>query len=238
MRSPFPGMDPYLEHPALWPDVHNSLIAAIRDALAPLVAPRYYIGLEQRAYLLQPSAPPPYGASSVAGPVWVELPIADEVSEDFIEIHDVATGKLITLLELLSPVNKINSRGRQQYLEKRSQVLGTRTNFIEIDLLRDGEPMPVIGASDRSDYCILVRRGWQYYRAQLFPFNLRQIIPVITLPLRRGEEEPQLDFNTVLHDLYSRARFDLRLDYSKPPVPQLNEHEATWARELIASAPE
>jgi len=25
MPSPFPGMDPYLEHPALWPDVHLSL---------------------------------------------------------------------------------------------------------------------------------------------------------------------------------------------------------------------
>lgn len=47
-------MDPYLEHPALWPDVRNSLIAAIRDALAPLVAPRYYVGLERRTYLLQP----------------------------------------------------------------------------------------------------------------------------------------------------------------------------------------
>ena len=45
MRTPFPGMDPYLEHPALWPDVHNRLIAAISDALTPLLAPRYYIGL-------------------------------------------------------------------------------------------------------------------------------------------------------------------------------------------------
>jgi hypothetical protein len=26
MRPPFPGMDPWLEHPALWPDVHNRLI--------------------------------------------------------------------------------------------------------------------------------------------------------------------------------------------------------------------
>jgi len=54
MQSPFPGMDPYLEHPALWPDVHNSLIAAIRDELTPMVVPRYYVGLERRAYLLKP----------------------------------------------------------------------------------------------------------------------------------------------------------------------------------------
>lgn len=52
--SPFPGMDPYLEHPALWPDVHNRLITAIADQLAPLVAPRYYVALERRTYLLKP----------------------------------------------------------------------------------------------------------------------------------------------------------------------------------------
>jgi len=258
MRSPFPGMDPYLEHPALWPDVHNRLIASIADALAPLVAPRYYVGLEQRAYLLQPDdmvfvgrpdvsvvpspavvaepEPPPYSAaSSRNGPVWVELPMADEVSEDFIEIHDVATGKLITLLELLSPVNKINKRGRQQYLEKRSQALGTRTNFVEVDLLRDGEPMPMVGVSAHSDYRILVRRGWQHQRAQLYAFSLRQTIPGITIPLMRGEDEPPLNLNAVLHDLYGRARFDLRLDYGQPPVPPLNEQDASWARTLLSS---
>ena len=39
MRPPFPGMDPWLEHPAIWPQVHNSLIAAIRDELTRRVAP-------------------------------------------------------------------------------------------------------------------------------------------------------------------------------------------------------
>src|SRR5271165_3942085 len=53
MRPPFLGMDPWLEHPAIWPDVHNRLIAAIADELTPRVAPRYYLGLEQRIYELQ-----------------------------------------------------------------------------------------------------------------------------------------------------------------------------------------
>ncbi len=38
MRPPFPGMDPWLEHPAIWPDAQNSLITAIRDELAPRIA--------------------------------------------------------------------------------------------------------------------------------------------------------------------------------------------------------
>ena len=49
MPSPFAGMDPYL-HLALWPDVHGSPRAALRPALAPLVAPRYYVDLERRTY--------------------------------------------------------------------------------------------------------------------------------------------------------------------------------------------
>ena len=102
MPSPFPGMDPYLEHPALWPDVHNSLIAAIRDAVAPLVAPRYYVRLERRTYLLKPDdlvfigrpdaavvqravhegEPTPYaGAVTV---LEVDVPMGEEVSESFL----------------------------------------------------------------------------------------------------------------------------------------------------------
>ena len=59
-------MDPWLESPSLWPDVHNRLIAAISDALTPLVAPRYYIALEhiQELALLHGDASAPGSASS------------------------------------------------------------------------------------------------------------------------------------------------------------------------------
>ena len=57
MRPPFPGMDPWLEHPAIWPDVHNRLITAIADDLAPRLAPKYFVGVEQRVYLWCPGSP-------------------------------------------------------------------------------------------------------------------------------------------------------------------------------------
>ena len=56
MRPPFPGMDPWLEHPDLWLDLHNSLITSIRDAIVPKVAPNYYVGIEQRTYESRPGA--------------------------------------------------------------------------------------------------------------------------------------------------------------------------------------
>ncbi|MBI3762558.1 MAG: DUF4058 family protein [Chloroflexi bacterium] len=251
MRSPFPGMDPYLEHPSLWPDVHNSLIAAIRDAVTPAVAPRYYVGIERRMYLLKPDDLAFIGIADVAlvphdepqslsplplvdvGVLEVELPMSDEVGENYLEVHEVVTGNLVTVVELLSPVNKLHGKGRQDYEEKREQIFSSRTNLVEIDLLRAGEPMPVVGKTVRSDYRILVARGSRRPRGRLYPFNLRQSIPQFPLPLLPGDVEPLVDLNTVLHALYDRARFDLRLDYTQPPVPSLSDEDATWARELL-----
>lgn len=51
MPTPFLGMDPYLERPNLWSNVHNSLIAAIRDFLTPRLRPRYFVAIEERSYL-------------------------------------------------------------------------------------------------------------------------------------------------------------------------------------------
>ena len=252
MRSPFPGMDPYLEHPALWPDVHNSLIAAIRDDLTPRLAPRYYIGLERRVYLLkaddvafigrpdiaviphQPQVKPARLPLAEMGLLEVDVPMADRVEENYLEVHEVVTGKLVTILELLSPANKLHDEGRRQYEQKRDSVLRTRTNLVEVDLLRAGEPMPVVGQTPRSDYRILISRGAQRPRAQLYAFNLRQPIPEFPLPLLPGDDEPPVELGRILHALYERARFDLRLDYAQPPVPPLADEDVVWARELIA----
>jgi Protein of unknown function (DUF4058) len=51
MPSPFPGMDPYLETPEFWSEVHNRMIVAIADDLAPKLRPRYRVAIEQRVYL-------------------------------------------------------------------------------------------------------------------------------------------------------------------------------------------
>jgi hypothetical protein len=255
MKTPFPGMDPYLEHPVLWPDVHNRLIAAISDALTPLVAPRYYIGLERRIYLLVPddlvllgcpdgsvrkdagdhSKASRLRSTSQAAVLQVEVPMNDEVGENYLEVHEAKTGTLVTILELLSPANKLHAKGRRQYEEKRGRVFQARTSFVEVDLLRSGDPMPVVGRVDRSDYRILVSRGSRRPRADLYLFSVRQPIPCFTLPLLPGDEEPAVDLTAILLALYDRARFDLRLDYTVQPVPPLNEEDAAWARTLLST---
>ena len=254
MNSPFPGMDPYLEHHTLWPDVHNSLIIAIRDAVVPLVAPNYYVSVESRAYIIKSEGDQflgrpdiavvsPGGTSStgtttpiIAADVTVlevELPIGEEINHYYLEVRTVKTHELITLIELLSPVNKAEGRGRAEYSEKREEAMMSLTNYVEIDLLRAGEPLPVI-PQVVSDYRILVSRGRERRKARLYAFGLQSPIPDFPLPLQPGEPEPLLPLNRILHELYGRARFDLRIDYTQPPVPPLADEYAAWAAELMA----
>lgn len=254
-KTPFPGMDPYLEHPSLWPDVHNRLIAALADAISPTVAPNYYVGVESRAYVIKPEGDRYIGRPdiSVASPVpistptptriqtvtideasvlEVEFPFGDEITHYYLEIRAVQTHELITIIEILSPVNKIDKRGRTDYEQKRYDVIMSRTNLIEIDLLRAGDPLPM-NKEIKSDYRLLVSRSWTRRKAQLYAFNLHVPIPDFPLPLQQEDKEPLINLNQVLHDLYGRARFDLRLDYTQPPVPPLTEKQRAWATNLL-----
>ena len=72
MPTPFPGMDPYLEQPALWPDVHNGLIAELRNTLVPQLCPQYYVALEERTYLAVPTGLAFVSRPDVTDAVWAD----------------------------------------------------------------------------------------------------------------------------------------------------------------------
>lgn len=260
-------MDPYLERPELWPDVHNSLIAAIREFLAPQLRPKYYAAIEERTYRLseesglqfvarpdvavigpvsrQRPGPQPLGEGGVAvlepptdrvaegGIYQVQVPLLDEVTETYLEIRAAGDGRLITLMELLSPSNKMEgSLGREQFLYKRSLILSGMTHYIEVDLLRMGEPMP-IEPPVRADYSILVSRWNQRPGSLLYAFNMRQPIPTFPIPLQPGDKEPDLPLNQILHELYDKAGYDLRIDYARPADPPLHGEDAAWAQGVV-----
>jgi hypothetical protein len=257
MPSPFPGMDPYLEAPTLWPNVHNSLIIALRDELAPRLRPRYYVAVEERTVRLsmddlvftmrpdvavaQPSGTPDRDTSASpapsAGAVTVEVPLPDDIREVYLEIRTTHTDQVITVVELLSPTNKIAGEGRRQYERKRLELLGSLTHLLEIDLVRAGLAMPFRGYAQQSNYRILCSRAEQRPRAELFPFGIRQPIPDIRLPLQAGDNEPLMSLNAILHALYDRAGYDLRLDYTQPPPPpEFNPDDAAWLDEHLKAA--
>jgi Protein of unknown function (DUF4058) len=145
----------------------------------------------------------------------------------------VATGEVITTIEVLSPTNKRTGIGRNTYKAKRQAVLGSRTHLVEIDLLRDGVGMDVVGALPASDYRILVSKSDDRPKGWLYAFDLTQPIPVIAIPLRSGEADIRLDVQELLNRVYEQARFGLSIDYSKPPEPPLREDLQDWAAGLI-----
>ena len=270
MRTPFPGMDPYLERPGLWKQVHTGLIIEIQHFLTALLRPRYRVDVEQHTYLalLPPDerlvgipdglilAPPSNGPTILSGslglssassmvaeqvvvmvePIVAELPIQQEIKHRYLEIRDMEMGEVITVIEILSPANKSSRDGRKKYEKKRLKVLNSLTNLVEIDLLRAGRAMSmkVVGQAE-NDYRILVSRSDERPRGALYLFSVRDMIPDIPIPLRPGEEEPQLKLNHILHGLYDKSGYDMSIDYQKPATPSLSDENTAWAKTLLES---
>ncbi|MEO1147441.1 MAG: DUF4058 family protein [Cyanobacteria bacterium J06638_22] len=168
-------------------------------------------------------------------PTTVTLPIPEEIQERYLEIREVATGAVITTVEVLSPKNKRSGEGRRSYERKRNQVLNSLTHLMEIYLLREGEALPFYGGG-QSDYRILISRSDRCPSGQLYAFNVRQPIPVVAVPLAAENEEILLNLQTVLHRLYQRGRYHLAIDYQKSPQPSFSKEETEWMDTLLEEA--
>ncbi len=260
MPSPFPGMDPYLEHPQLWPQVHVGLIGGIRDALGPRLRPRYYVAVEERVYRTPYEEPPATrrpdvlvaraagaqaeeavpeyradGTNSPDGAQVVRVPVPVEVRHRYLEIRRAGSHEVVTVIEILSPANKRPGPARADYEEKRSAVLGSRVHFVEIDLLRAYGALPMSPEPRGAHYRILVSPAPERPRAYLYAFTVRQPIPEFSVPLDPDEPAPALRLGVLLQELYDTAAFDLQVDYTRPPEPALDGEDAAWACELVAA---
>jgi hypothetical protein len=170
-------------------------------------------------------------------PVFVVVPTPDTVEETYLEIRTAGAEQVITVIDVLSPVNKRPGLGREKYERKRLEILSTYTHLVEIDLLRAWPPMPVLDAVDLGDYRLLVRRGEHGSRALLYPFRLRDPLPLFTLPLQAGDIEPQVDLGPLLDEVHAEGRYSLRIDYQALPVPPLDPEDAEWAAGLLRLQP-
>lgn len=162
MPSPFPGMDPYLENPDIWPDFHDAFASEIRRELNRLLPQPYYARLEMRPELgiVEDEGPPrriipdvvaehhgPTAATAVAIPPRSEISPSvaftvhgELLRHHFVEIRDPAQDhRLVTLIEIASPSNKRPGPDRRAYARKQSEILRSDANLVEIDLLRSGD---------------------------------------------------------------------------------------------------
>lgn len=261
MPSPFPGMDPYLEHPEFFPDLHDSLVIYLREALQPRLPKPYYVRVRSRVWVEytnrviepdvnllranQPAAAPPDNGG-ITGAVVVALrEVAvpnDETREPFLEIHTVQGDRqLVTAIEVLSLSNKkINSEGRKLYLEKQRDLLNSQVNLVEIDLLRGGEHSTAVPLADATaaagpfDYHVCVRRMDALQQRYVYPIRLEQRLPEILLPLLPGDAGVSIDLQAVFDRCYDTGGYDRLSPYAdRPPDPPLAPERAGWATQLL-----
>ena len=260
MPSPFPGMDPYLESPLHWRDVHHRLAVEISRRLSPRLAPRYVARLETRLVAFSPGEEEirilypdvkvtqkrlrelaiatveaaTAAADAVPPPPLVLRAITPEQVELItVEIRDAAQGRLVTAIEILSPVNKRPGKGLEEYRAKRETVFSANAHLLEIDLLRQGTRAPRLIGLPLSDYFIFLTRAERRNATETWPVGVRDSLPVVPVPLLPGDKDVPLDLAHALRTIYDEARYDLSIDYGEPPVPPLPEKDAEWAQELL-----
>jgi len=261
MPSPFASMDPYLENPLLWCDVHHSLTSQIRRQLAPLLPSRYVARLEirfvastpdeQTVGILSPDVnvtlaqireraiaeyKPLAGVPVAAQPKPLFLhavPSQEQIKLATVEIRDTAQRRLVTSIEILSPVNKRANGGLVEYRTKRNVVLLAGAHLLEIDLLRQGTRPPRLTDMPDSDYFVFLTRAERSNLTETWPISVRAPLPVVPVPLLPGDDDVPLDLAHALRTIYDEARYDLEIDYSQPPIPPLSEEDAAWARALL-----
>jgi len=256
MLSPFPGMDPYLENRLLWHDVHQRLAGQISRQLAPRLAPRYVARLAtrfvtsvpdgQEISILYPDVdvtpvrqPPPEPLAGVAvavtpAPLTLTSVSPEQLKLITVELHDVAQGRLVTAIEILSPVNKRSGKGLDEYRAKRETVLSAEVHLLEIDLLRQGTRPPRLVGLTPSDYFVFLTRAERRHLTDVWPICVRDSLPVLPVPLLPGDDDAPLDLGHALRTIYGEARYDLSVDYNQPPVPPLAEQDTAWAQTLLA----
>jgi hypothetical protein len=257
IHSPFPGMDPYLEVPTIWPDVHTTLMSIFREQLTPLLAPKYLAELEtqvvvdrtdEEPQIMLPDVSittpdvatdaPAAVAVVVPTPVQVRVPLDVPTRIVSIYIRQRENARLVAVIELLSPVNKRRGKGRDEYLAKRRTLLTSPVHLVELDLLRSFPRMPFDDPLPPAHYFVMVCKAGERPKSSVWPISVRQPLPTIPIPLVAPDPPVPLDIGQAIRTAYERARYDLRVDYSKPPVPPLSPADTAWAEALLRASRE
>ncbi|MBZ0320960.1 MAG: DUF4058 family protein [Anaerolineae bacterium] len=187
-QGPFAGRpDPFAEDDHYFHQIHSGIIEGILEQIwQPLLENGYYISKEaslQIAAMRKPdigvldTGKPRSGKKlvyeAVSEALLVESGIFAEPDEPdlyAIRIHQMGTGELVTIVEIVSPGNKISGLDILKYQEgRRRTFLETGVNVVEIDLTRS------------------VKRLFEHPLTTQYPYHIAVFIPGETpriLPMR------------------------------------------------------
>lgn len=252
MKSPFPGFDPYLLQS--WGDVHQSLAIYARNAIQPNLPNDLRARTEERVYVEHEDGADrfittdvtiferparDFSRSESTSSVAVLEPVAtltdEPVTESFIEIREKGGGKLVTVIEFISPTNKIPGSGRQKYIAKQRELEAADVHLVEIDLVLDGPRVFDFPGKISSQYESMLMANIRLgYGRKLYAFSLRERLPILPIPLRYSDDDITLDLQLLHDQCYRDGAYD-DTDYSANPATLHPDHK-DWIAELLQKA--
>ena len=221
MPSPFPGMDPYLEDDQLWPAFHHQLVMCLYQLMTQSLGDRYRARVGQRHYVTEQAL-----FTSV---------VREEHHEDYIEIRHRNDGRLVTLVDMVSPCNKTTHAGRTAYHGKRQEGRAANANLVELDLVLQGQPMIDYtrdGLPDW-DYTVTVTRPVLPEQHEIYSTTLQKKLPSFKLPMATGETEKVYDLQQTFARCYDQGGFGSKVDYAKEPLAVVQDDDRRWLRDIL-----
>jgi hypothetical protein len=221
MPSPFPGMDPYLEDDKHWPAFHNQLAHCLYQMLLPGLMDRYRARIAQRHYFTEQAL-----FTSV---------IREEHLEQFIEIRQRSDGRMVTLIDIVSPANKNSATGKQMYLDKRREARAGNSNIVQIELVVPGQPLLDYSREGLVDwdYAVTVTRATQPDRFEIYTATLQKRLPRFRLPLAADDRDTVIDLQAAFARSFDQGDFLSQIDYAKDPVVRMSEEQRKWIDERL-----
>lgn len=253
-ENPFPGMNPFLEQ--RWGDVHTALIAYSRDLLQDRLPDELRARMQERVlvesedddlyersfypdvHVFERQSGRSSGTALAEADPWVIHLPQDLIKHTYLEIIDAHSGgRVITIVEFLSPSNKIEGAGRRLYLQKQDEAQSAGVNLVEVDLLRGGLAATLakpdyIDPHKRTPYHVSVFRAMRPWQLEYYPGAMRAKLPTVRIPLRPRDMDISLDLQELINLCYRRGRYD-DIDYTKPLRVPLTDEDAAWAREVV-----
>jgi hypothetical protein len=214
-------MDPYLEEETIWPVFQHQLVMCLYQILLPGLVDRYRARVSQRHYVTEQAL-----FTSV---------IREEHHEDYIEIRQRNDGRLVTLVEVVSPTNKTTSTGRVAYLDKRREGRSANANLVEIDLVLQGQPTLDYARDGLPDwdYAVTVTRSTQPDRYEIYTATLQKRLPRFRLPLAADDRDTVLDLHTAFSRCYDQGGFAGKIDYQRDPSTSLSDEDRRWLHQVL-----
>jgi hypothetical protein len=214
-------MVPYLEAAHLWSAFHHELVATLASMLDSELPKPYQSHVAIRRYKL---------ADQLTRPTDQE-----NQQEEYIEVREHDQGRVVTLLDVASPLTKTTQNGRNAYLETRRNARQAGANTVDIDLLILGEPTFDFSRAGLPewDYAVTVNRATNPERHEIYSATLKNRLPKFRLPLGKGDRDVIIDLHAAFLRSYEDGEFDAKIDFLRNPPDEVISARAyrKWKRE-------